>query len=166
MDNGITIRGLGRALEINGEVELDKESRLRRNVNELMSYCTILNKRDLDALKFKEIVLNTAGKNDADGYELMEIFSSLDKSLKIDIVSQCTKDSSSLDVSNDFWLQLHEERNFKTDTVGNYIEYTEAELKNRIKYCKNPMEKQKLQRELSNMNFMSGKHRKGKRKHG
>ena len=166
MDNGITIRGLGRALEINGEVELDKESRLRRNVNELMSYCTILNKRDLDALKFKEIVLSTAGKNDADGYELMEIFSSLDKSLKIDIVSQCTEDSPSIDANNDFWLQLHEERDFKMDTVGNYIEYTESELKNRIKYCKNPMEKQKLQRELSNMNFMSGKHRKGKRKHG
>ena len=37
--------------------EETKDDKLRRQLNELMSYCIILNKRDLYAVKFKSMVL-------------------------------------------------------------------------------------------------------------
>ena len=51
----------------------------------------------------------------------------------------------------------------KTSLVG-YFPYEEDEisLKKRLKYARNPMEKAKIQRELSERNAWNGRHRKGK----
>lgn len=43
-------------------------------------------------------------------------------------------------------------------------EYTETQLRRMIKYEKNPMRKQQLQKELSSLNMYGGKHRKGKKR--
>ena len=40
---------------------------------------------------------------------------------------------------------------------------TEASLRRQLKYTKNPMEKARIQKELSTINSYNGKHRKGKR---
>ena len=40
---------------------------------------------------------------------------------------------------------------------------TEASLRRQLKYTKNPMEKARIQKELSTINSCNGKHRKGKR---
>ena len=40
---------------------------------------------------------------------------------------------------------------------------TEASLRRQLKYAKNPMEKARIQKELSTINSCNGRHRKGKR---
>ena len=140
-----------------------KEDKLRKQVNELMSLTMILHKSGINADKFLAEMTKIIGKSEIDVFEIMDTFCELEKGKKIEIIELCGVEEKPI-----FNLNLMaEELNKTVEYVpqhNNMSEMTESELKKRIKYCKNPLEKQKLQRELSSLKFMEGKHRKGKRK--
>lgn len=93
---------------------------------------------------------------------LDEFVNMQDKSKQLDILCSCTEESISKTLEN--MISEMKEPEKYAYTLLDECTYSESELRKRIKYCKNPMEKQRLQRELSSINFMEGKHRRGRKR--
>lgn len=143
----------------------DPEIKLRQMLTKLMFMVNEQGGRELDINKFKHLTclyysesnINTEVHEDMNGCQIMEAFFSLsDTEQKVILNKSITakKPSISPELINETFINTYE--------IG--VERTESELKKLIKYSKNPMEKQALQRELSSINFCSGKHSKGNRR--
>ena len=154
-------------VHVNGPGVNDQYFNMRAYVTELMQYIFILNKFGVDADKFKSMVEEYSGVETSEGYDLLEKFTKLTKSEKIDVISKSGVDKekpkslSLLDVLN---LEGGLDNNLEYVNDRDQIELSRSELNRKLKYCKNPMERRLIQRELSSLDFMCGRHRKGKRK--
>ena len=145
----------------------NQDIRNRRNMQTLLMELVTRGYGGVDRAKFRESIENITGSTDLNIEELLEQFVNLNeddrikviKSSGIDLPNCCTVEIPTVN------FELPEERDFiKQLDNDDKFEYTESELRKLIKHCKNPMEKQRLQRELSTMNFMGGKHRRGRKR--
>lgn len=143
----------------------NQDIRNRRNMQTLMMDLITRGYSGVDRHKFRESIENIIGNTGLNTEELLEQFVNLNEDDRIKVIK-----SSGIELPNcctveipDINFELPEERAFVKSIDTNDFEYTESELRKRIKYCKNPMEKQRLQREFSTMNFANGKHHRGRK---
>lgn len=160
-------------LIIGGKQEETQEQTIRRIIQNIYSRCYLLDKYKLDVAAFKSNMLETLDVDDIDTYEMLKAYEKLSDEEKDKLIESCTLPKPHLD--NDFSLgsgktlamALNKEayREKHLYIKSDLYELSDAHLKKLIKRSKNPLEKQALQRQLADCNYMCGKHRKGK-KHG
>lgn len=146
----------------NNNKNISSEDKLRTNITIIMFYCRDNNRDKLDVAKLHEAMQKLKAEDINIEQALDEFVNMQDKSKQLDILYSCTEESISKTLED--MIKEMEEPEKYVYTLSDKYTYSESELRKRIKYCKNPMEKQRLQRELSSINFMEGKHRRGRKK--
>lgn len=112
-----------------------------------------------DGEKFVEEMSKQLNKTyDENDYTVFLDFLKLDGEVQADIIRECTEhfaNSPLLTTTCNFEL---------FEPSGNYQgNLTKVEIRRRIKYAKNPMEKMMLEKDLGDSTFAKGKHRYGKK---
>lgn len=141
---------------------ISSEDKIRTNITIIMCYCMDNNRDKLDVAKLHEAMQEYKAEDMNIEQALDEFVNMQDKSKQLDILCSCTEESISKTLEN--MISEMKEPEKYAYTLLDECTYSESELRKRIKYCKNPMEKQRLQRELSSINFMEGKHRRGRKR--
>lgn len=129
----------------------------------LFTLCYSQGKTIVDAGAFKRAVENRLTDDVTTTLELLEAFDAFDMDTKLEVVNECSKDIDTCEpIGSELILKASQSESFCEPMFidANNI-YTENELKKRIKYCKNPLEKKQLQKELDNLRFDNGKHKRG-----
>lgn len=132
----------------------------------------IRNRSEINLEVFRRLICEAVDKEELNADELLVAFIRLDDEQQDKIIEQSTfpleqgaQSSLKLPLVDEL-INYGRENNI--DYIESYNEKlrnmeTEINLRKRIKYCKNPMEKQRLQREFSTMNFANGKHHRGRK---
>ena len=152
---------------IGGPREETEEDIIRRIINSIYAKCYIMEKWDLDINKFKVGMLELLEVDDINALEMLQAYEKLDEATKEKLLETCTSDKPTLNVNYSeqliFSLNQHAYRDEHLYERSNLYGLSDTELRKLIKRAKNPLEKQALQRQLNDCNYMSGKHRKGKK---
>lgn len=146
--------------------EETEEEKSKRIMNRILAQCYYLNKQDINVVKFKELLLQVINKETASTYEILTAYEKLTDEEQQELLAKCTRDKIDLSLSS-MITELNKEVRGQYQFIKENPDITTKtpeNIKRQLKYCKIPMEKQRLQRELNNMNFMSSKHKNGKHK--
>lgn len=138
-------------------------------IQKLFILCHSNGKTTIDPIGFKNAVEKRMENPAHTTLELLETFDSFDIETKLEVISECAeiKDSAPIGESILERSLANEERKLSMDMYCEPVMFhandfnTEEDLKKRIKYSKNPLEKKRLQRELDVLRFDNGKHRRG-----
>ena len=138
--------------------DMDKSKAI---IQTLFTLCAGQGKTTINAEAFKRSVQSRLDKEAKTTLELLEGFDEFTIDVKLEIIEECadiietpvrpTLSSIVDDFSNDGF--------FEVSSI-----YSENDLKKKIKYCKNPLEKRRLQKELDALRFENGKHRYGRKR--
>ena len=143
---------------------LNSEAKIRRNIQTIMTLCYAYNRDRLDTVKLKSKIIEITGNIDISTEAMLEEFTRLTDEQQIQIIKDCTVESKPEGLDFEQMSRLLNNEKYIYDIYEDRLVLSDSELRKRIKYCKNPMEKQMLQRELSGVNYANGKHHKGKRR--
>lgn len=153
-----------------GRTEETDDQKVRRLIQSVYTRCFILDRYSLDVVAFKERMLVILQVENIDTLEMLEAYDKLEDEQKDEILISCTsakphlEHDSMLGDGKTLAMALNAEayREEHLYKKSDLYELSDVELRKLIKKAKNPLEKQALQRQLSDCNYMCGKHRKGK----
>lgn len=159
--------------ERRADLEEARQIILDKAVREFVNLIVLMGMSGFKADELIKSVNAITGKDESNIQNLLIDFYNLSSKQKTEIISICGEKKTQREIDNilngDFNESLFEniclDLNDDDDLLESFLSMEKTEilkdqLKKQIKYCKNPLEKQKLQRELSRIGFNSSKHRK------
>ena len=142
-----------------GPTEEELENRLSRK---LLTFCVASNKCGINVDLLKSSIQQRVNGVETT-LDLLRAFDELDLDTKLEIINECCEDRQEEPERVTIPLLAPQQYDvFEMFDKDDYID--ETHIRKLIKHSKNPLEKQMLQRQLSNSKFMCGKHRHSKKK--
>lgn len=138
-----------------------------RNTRIFLMMLSFKNVRDINTIKFTCLLNNK--ENSGKEITKAEFTDAINKFLKLgnakqdEILKECCTFVNDEEETVKFKFELPQQKNFFED-VNDEIEYDREihVLESRLKYCKNPLEKQQITRELQSLKMWSSRKRGGK----
>lgn len=160
MNNSMKIAIIGNSNKVKSNTSVFEEQILRKIFAQMYS----LNVKDINTDTFVKLIKEYNGINTSEtmtSFDILYSYNNIPENVQLEIVLRCTEPKPNLPTL----LNIHESGKtnlFKNvDIIDNEVWLTETELRKRLKYSKNPMEKMQLQKELNSIKYANGKHRKG-----
>lgn len=160
MNNSMKIALIGNSNKAKNTPSVFEEQILRKIFAQIYS----LNRIDINIATFEKSIKEYMGISDSETmthFDILYSYNNIPENVQIEILLRCTEPKPNLPTL----LNIQESGKtnlFKNvDIIDNEVCLTETELRKRLKYSKNPMEKMQLQKELNSIKYANGKHRKG-----
>lgn len=150
-------------------IGMNKNDYDKKVIRTIISLSIMYGYNEISLDRFKEVMYSKLKNSELTTHEILEGFDRLTPEEKIDTIKECGVKEESSNLVND-WESLENSKTkmFKSVEIldnKDLIDRPPRDIKRQLKYCKNPLERKALNKELSYANKSNGKHKNSKKKH-